>query len=277
MSNQPVYQLTGQSLVRQSEVYQTNGGAVFVNGKAIVIDPGVYKRDLSEFAMLLQPHVVVAGLITHAHWDHILWDSSLGTGPRYCSIGTDFQMKIDETALSSALDQLESQPGNQNGVWDRSRFFAREALVPGEYDLHGFHFELIELPGHCTGQAGFIFSQQGIAFVGDNLSDIEVPTVPHREAIAEYLATLDNLEMKIADLNWIVPGHGTPANLQEALTRLSADRKYLQKLSTHIGLPKTATDPMPARIFLEELQEHRATAGDGWGMHVENLFNIYQE
>jgi glyoxylase-like metal-dependent hydrolase (beta-lactamase superfamily II) len=275
MTDQTVFQLTENILVRQSVLYQTNSSAIIMDGKAIVVDPGVFQFDLEAFNVLLQPSQIAAGLITHAHWDHILWAPSLGNAPRYCSIGTDYQMMVEEPALRTALDQVEAGNAAQSGRWERSRFFDRTALTPGVYDLHGFHFELVELPGHCSGQAGFIFPQQGVAFVGDVLSDIEVPTISNRATSTEYQASLDKLELLIPALTWVVPGHGTPATSAEALARLALDRSYLLKLALHPGIRNLATDASVARVFLEELGEHRALSNDARGMHIENLLNIY--
>lgn len=275
MTDQIVFQLTGNVFVRQSRFYQTNSGAVIIDGKALVIDPGVFPTDLDAFNALLQPNTVAAGLITHAHWDHILWAPSLGNAPRYCSIGTDYQMTIDEPSLRAALDQVEAESGGQYGYWERSRFFDRSALTPGVYDLDGFHFEVVELPGHCPDQTGFVFVNEGVAFVGDVLSDVEVPTVPNRTAITDYLATFNKLEGVITTVQWVVPGHGMPASQTEALGRINLDRAYLTKLASHPGMQNLASNGWIARAFLEELGEQRANSSDAWGMHVENLVNIY--
>lgn len=275
MTDQIVFQLTGNVLVRQSRLYQTNSGAVTLNGKAVVIDPGVFPTDLDALNTLLQPNTVAAGLITHAHWDHILWSPSFGGTPRYCSIGTDYQMTIDERTLRAALDQVETENGGQYGYWERSRFFDRSALTPGVYDLHGFQFELIELPGHTPDQSGFVFANEAVAFVGDVLSDVEVTTVANRAAITDYLATLNKLEGLINTLQWVVPGHGTPASRSEALGRLMLDRAYLTKLAAHPGMQNLASNEWIARAFLEELNEQRANSSDSWGMHLENLIKIY--
>jgi len=275
MTDQTVFQLTANVLVRQSRFYQTNSAAVIMDGKALVIDPGVFPTDLEAFSALLQPYQVAAGLITHAHWDHILWGPSLGGAPRYCSIGTDYQMTVDEQALRSALDQVEAESGGQYGYWERSRFFDRSALTPGVYDLHGFHVEVVELPGHTPDQTGYVFANEGVAFVGDVLSDVEVPTVPNRAAVTDYLAALNKLEGVINTVQWVVPGHGTPASQSEAFGRIKLDRDYLSKLAAHPGMQNLASDEWIARAFLEELGEQRANSSDGWGMHLENLINIF--
>jgi glyoxylase-like metal-dependent hydrolase (beta-lactamase superfamily II) len=275
MTDQTVFQLTGNVLVRQSRLYQTNSGAVTLNGKAVVIDPGVYQSDLDAFGTLLQPYQIVTGLITHAHWDHILWAPTLGGAPRYCSIGTDYQMTVNEQTLRAALDQIEADSRGQYGYWERSRFFDRSALTPGVYDLHGFQFEIIELPGHTPDQIGFVFANEGVAFVGDVLSDVEVPSVPNRVAITDYLATLSKLEGVINTVQWVVPGHGMPASQSEALGRLMLDRAYLSKLVSHPGMQNLATNEWIARAFLDELGEQRANSSDAWSMHIENLVNIY--
>jgi hypothetical protein len=107
------------------------------------------------------------------------------------------------------------------------------------------------------------------------LSDVEVPSVPNRVAITDYLATLSKLEGVINTVQWVVPGHGMPASQSEALGRLMLDRAYLSKLVSHPGMQNLATNEWIARAFLDELGEQRANSSDAWSMHIENLVNIY--
>lgn len=274
MSSQTVYQPSPNILVRQSSLYQTNSGIVLAGGKAALVDPGIFKTDLDELDQLRKPHPIAFGLITHAHWDHILWSPRFDPAPRYCSIGTDYHLQLDETSLRAQLQQAEQENGSQFGAWDQARFFDRQVLVPGTYDLESFHFEVVELPGHCPGQAGFVFKDQSVVFVADTLSDAEVPTVPDRASIAIYLETLNQLELIIQQLHWVVPGHGSPATSLEALQRLALDRAYLSSLARFNGFSSPVNRETEARSFLDRLGETRANLEPGWSMHLENLDNV---
>src|SRR5919202_5068980 len=89
-------------LIHESEFLQSN--AVVVQGRAgvLLIDAGVLGHEMVQIAddlrELGQP--VVAGFSTHPHWDHLLWQPSLGSAPRY---GTD-------RCATTARDRL-SDPG----------------------------------------------------------------------------------------------------------------------------------------------------------------------
>lgn len=271
MPSDAVYQLSPNLLVRQSSLYQTNSGIVLAGGRAVLVDPGIFRVDLDELNRLRQPRLVAFGLITHAHWDHLLWSPAFDPAPRYCSVGTDAQMTLDEQALRAQLSQEEAKFGGTISQWDKARFFDRQGLTPGVYDLEGFHFEVVELPGHCPGQAGFIFEDQEAIFVGDTLSDVEVPTISDRASIPAYLAALDTLEARLTHLQWVIPGHGTPATAVEALNRLALDRAYLTRLSGFVGFANGTDRQAEARFFLDQLGETRADLEPAWSMHLENL------
>ena len=72
-------------VVHQSNFLRSN--AVVVQGRAgvLLIDPGVRGDEMTclanDLRELGQP--VVAGFSTHPYWDHLLWQASLGTAPRY--------------------------------------------------------------------------------------------------------------------------------------------------------------------------------------------------
>src|SRR5256714_14376429 len=73
--------------VRQSEWVWSNAIVVRGEGGLILVDPGIDGSDLNQLAddvdRLGIP--VGAGLSTHPHWDHLLWDSRFGDVARYAA------------------------------------------------------------------------------------------------------------------------------------------------------------------------------------------------
>ena len=73
-------------------------------------------------------------------------------------------------------------------------------------------------------------------FAADTLSNTEPPSIEgSQQSCLDYLESLETLKALIDRVDWIVPGHGNPANPSEAKKRLEMDQRYLRPY-THCGL-----------------------------------------
>ncbi len=135
------------------------------------------------------------------------------------------------------------------------------------------------MPGHADGQAALVLPEHGACFVADNLSDIEVPSVNEgSQSIAVYLRTLDRLRDVIDRVEWIVPGHGSPANREEAQRRLDADRRYLQAIGPAVDMARAGEGAEEiAQRVLRELDEQRASSELAASMHLDNIRQLLAE
>jgi glyoxylase-like metal-dependent hydrolase (beta-lactamase superfamily II) len=72
--SQPVTQLTPVLWVAQSRLFHTNSSIFISEGRACLVDPGIYPDEIEGIAAFLveQGAVADAIVLTHIHWDHIL-------------------------------------------------------------------------------------------------------------------------------------------------------------------------------------------------------------
>lgn len=272
-----MHHLTPKVSIRQSRLWQTNTGIVQGPHGTLLVDPGVFPEEM--IAVAEGAGDVAAGFATHAHWDHVLWHPRFGIKtPRYASRETVAWLQQDPDRILNNLTNTAREFGS-GGDWDCSLLFAEQPLPWGQGSIAGIACELLPVPGHADGQATLLLPEHGVAFVADTLSDIEIPSVDGgSRGIAIYLQTLDRLQGVIDRVEWIVPGHGSPADHRDAQRRLDADRRYLEALVPAVygaGAGEGAGD-IAARV-LQDLDEHRGESGLSAAMHLENIQELVAE
>lgn len=272
-----MHELTPQVSVHQSRLWQTNTGIVRGPQGTLLIDPGIYPEEMAAIARTAGN--VAAGFATHAHWDHVLWHADFGIEvSRYASTETVAWLQQDRDRILNNLTNAEHEYGLADS-WDRSLLFAEQPLPWGQGSIAGIDCELLPVPGHADGQAALLLPEHGMAFVADTLSDIEIPSVDGgSRGIAIYLQTLDRLQALIDRVEWIVPGHGSPANRDEAQRRLDTDRRYLEALGPAVRQARKGEsgEEIAARL-LHEMDERRASSDLAASMHLENIQALVTE
>ena len=228
-------QITAEISINTSQLWETNTGIIHGPEGTILVDPGIFEQEFERVSAVAGR--IVAGFCTHAHWDHVLWHRSLGENvPRYATSETIALIQKDRERILNHLTNTEAyiaELGESDGseLWDRNQLFREQPITWGPGTIAGMNVEVLHVPGHEDGQAALVLPDHGVAFVADTLSDIETPSIQHgSRAVALYLNTLDRLQTVIDRVEWIVPGHGKPADRAEAQRRLDADRRYLEAL-----------------------------------------------
>jgi glyoxylase-like metal-dependent hydrolase (beta-lactamase superfamily II) len=225
-------------LIHESAFMQSN--AIVVQGGAgvLLIDPGVTGNEIVCLANDLRSlgQRVVAGFSTHPHWDHLLWHAQLGTAPRY---GT-------ARCAATVRDRL-SDPGT------KARIAAQ--LIPPDIAEHvpldllglitglpagttripwdGPRVRIIEHQGHASGHAALLIEDRGVLVAGDMLSDVLIPMLDLNDTadpVEDYLAALRLLEGVAADVDVLVPGHGSTGGADQVRARIEQDRAYVHAL-----------------------------------------------
>lgn len=269
--------LTPHVSLHQSRLWQTNTGIVQGPQGTLLIDPGIYPEEMDAIAAASSE--VFAGFSTHAHWDHVLWQAGFGIDvPRYASTETVALLNSDSNRIRKSLADAERAFGLTDS-WDDSLLFTEQPMPWGRGSIASIACELMPVPGHADGQAALLLPEHGVAFVADTLSDIEIPSVDGgSRGVAIYLQTLDRLQTVIDRVEWIVPGHGSPANQGEAQRRLDADRRYLEALGPAVCQAREGegAEEIAARV-LHELDEHRAASELASAMHLENIQALVEE
>lgn len=263
--------LTPNISVLQSHLWHTNTGIIHTSQGSVLIDPGIFPDEFA--AIAAEAGSVAAGFCTHAHWDHLLWHESFGAQtPRFATSATVALIRKDRDRILKNLSNMEAQVGEQP-LWNRSLLFAEQPMEWGSGNIAGLEVELLHIPGHCDGQAALVLPEHDVAFVADTLSDVETPAIyGGSRDIALYLRTLNRLQKVIDRVDWIVPGHGSPANRDDAQRRLDADRRYLQALVPMVNEAEAGEGAEQiARRMLVELEDTRAESELAWSMHLHNI------
>jgi glyoxylase-like metal-dependent hydrolase (beta-lactamase superfamily II) len=259
-------------LVHQSEFCQSNAVVVQSQAGALLIDAGIYGHEMACLADDLSEsgQAVVASFSTHSHWDHVLWHAGLGAAPRYATArcaadardqraGAGWKARIAEWIPPDIAEQIS---------WD---LFGLVTGVPAETALipwDGPHVRILEHQAHAPGHAALLIEERGVLVAGDMLSDVLIPMLDVYEAaepIEDYLAALLLLEGAAADVDVLVPGHGSVGGADQVRERIDQDRAYVHGLRA----PSAVVDPRVG-----------PSAKDGWewvaSVHARQLEQIAQ-
>lgn len=232
-SRTPLTEVAPGVLVATAGLYRTTTTVVSAGGRCLVVDPAVEPADLDLLAGELRDAGLtpVAGLATHAHWDHLLWSTALGDVPRWASGRTARDARTGRARLVAEADA--SAPGHDHRLTGRVR-----PLPADEVPWEGPLARTVVHDAHAPGHTAVLLQDLGVLLAGDMLSDLEVPLLhlPHGghpdEPVATYRWSLDLLEALVAGagVQVLVPGHGTVATGARIAARFAADRAYLGAL-----------------------------------------------
>jgi glyoxylase-like metal-dependent hydrolase (beta-lactamase superfamily II) len=252
-------------LVHESEFCQSNAVVVQGGGGVLLIDAGVLGDELACLANDLSDsgQTVVVGFSTHPHWDHLLWHPRLGEAPRY---GTARCADTARDRLSNGIDARrfgipDEVPLDLLGLI--TGLPADTARIPWD----GPEVRITEHQAHAPGHAALLIAERGVLVAGDMLSDVLIPMLDLNAAdpIQDYLAALRLLDGVAADVDVVVPGHGSIGGADQVHARIDEDRAYVHAL----GDAHVPSDP---RIG--------PSAKDGWdwvaGVHERQLQHLTQ-
>ncbi len=208
------------------------GGGPAGQSPALLIDPAWEPDELAGLAAELAALGLcpVAGLATHAHYDHLLWHPDFGAPPRWASAATALQARAGRAAGLAALgpawpDQLAGLYGAVEAVPGTEKSGA--AMLPWD----GPAVQLLVHNAHVRGHTAAWLPDRGVLIAGDMLSDVELPLPDEGPgALAAYAAGLDALAPFARRAALVIPGHGSPT--AGGAARLDADRRYLDAVTS---------------------------------------------
>ena len=266
--------------VHQSRYWHTNSGLLRGTSGFVLVDPAITASDLTEIADFAQPAGVALGLVTHAHWDHLLWSARFGPAtPRFTLAAVREQIQSTREDVLVELHDFEVQNCAGEVQWDRDLLFQEVALPSGAQRMAGFNLEVWPIAGHSRAQAAYLFPEEGLLFCADTLSDEEVPTLDSFETgLAEYSRSLERLSTLLGQAGHIIPGHGQAADRHEAERRLALDCNYLEYLSQlRLEQMDSSALEQAAHTMLCDLGEWRADTPAGWQLHWQNITRLAKE
>jgi len=224
-------------LIHQSEFLQSN--AVVVHGRAgvLLIDPGVHGYEMAALANDLSDsgQTVVAGFSTHPHWDHLLWHARLGEAPRYGTARCAADIRAFLSNPHWKDDVAEELPPEVAGdvPLDLLGLITGLPAETTQVPWDGPQIRIIEHQAHAPGHAALLIEERRVLVAGDMLSDVLIPMLNLNgpaDPIEDYLAALRLLEGVAADVDVVIPGHGSIGGADQIRTRIGQDRAYVHAL-----------------------------------------------
>lgn len=237
--------------------WRTRTTVVVDRDRCLVVDPALTPPELERLAedLAARGWRPVAGFATHAHWDHVLWSTSLGDVPRWATAESVTRVALDRDRLLREADA--EAPGHDHALVGRlTAVPPAPADVPAQVPWGGPRAVVLPYGGHCAGSAALVLPHAGVLLAGDVLSDVEIPLLDPEAAdpVGDYLRTLDSVEQAVErwDVSVVVPGHGAPCDRAGFAERVRADRAYLAALSAGVEVDDARLeDP-------EQVREHIA-------------------
>jgi glyoxylase-like metal-dependent hydrolase (beta-lactamase superfamily II) len=202
-------------------------------GESFVIDSPVLPDELDALPALMDQARFPApsGLLaTHGDWDHLLGRLAFSGLALGCA--------------ESTAERLAGAPGEAQRelrAFDEELMIARaqplalgsvQALpVPGRCEIGARELELHAATGHTPDGMAVLIGWASVLVAGDYLSQLELPTLNDGGEVTPYLATLERLRPLLAQVAYVVPGHGPVLGRDQALAVLEEDASYLRALA----------------------------------------------
>lgn len=245
-----------------SRIWQTTCTAVRAGEEGLLIDSPVYPDELDALPDVLeQAGFPVAGLlVTHADWDHLLGRLAFPDATLGCGESTASRLRAEPGGAQRELRRFDEE----NYVERRPALALAgvQALpIPGRLSLGADReLELHPAEGHTSDGIAISIPWAGIIVCGDYLSPVEIPVLADDGSIEAYLDTLKRLRPLLAQVETVVPGHGSPLTGAEARQVLSEDESYLTELvrqASSVPLPPERHSAAQERIHKQNLARAR--------------------
>jgi len=222
--------------VHESEFIQSNTTVVRGRDGVLLVDPGITRDEMADLAADLRElgRPVVAAFSTHPDWDHLLWHPDLGDAPRY---GTALNAATISKVLASPDWQeqvAEGLPPEHADDIPMDLLGRITGLPEGTTELpwDGPTIRIIEHRAHAAGHAALLIAESRVLVAGDMLSDILMPflDLAAPDPVGDYLAALQRFDDVAADVDVVVPGHGSVGTGDDLRARIALDRVYTETL-----------------------------------------------
>lgn len=271
----PATQWTPALWVQQSRLYQTNSGILIQDGRACLIDPGIFPAEIAALVRLVATKgaAVESIILTHSHWDHLLGPVHFPGVPVVTHAAYPATVAAHGDAQARAVAAWAARHrikcGHPFSVPPPTTTVTAPMDMPwGSLTLHIAH-----APGHWPDQITLYDPAGGVLWAADMLSDREIPFVSHSlTAYRETLARLAGL-----DIGVLVPGHGQPtADRAEIAARLAADSGYLADLQARVGAAVAGGLTLEETVVICARMPYRRRAANA-GPHRWNIESAYRE
>jgi hydroxyacylglutathione hydrolase len=218
----------------EASLWSTTSLLVVADGESLVVDPAISAEEVAAIGRRAQEldAPIRYVLITHGDWDHVC---GIAAFPEAMAV---MGAETAERVVSRGDDVLR-QSAAHYGLEISGSPRADQTFARGSAIAHGpFVVETFPLTGHTEDGTGYRIRELGLLIVGDHLSPVEFPFAKSPAAYRFTLAGLiDTLRADPPEI--VIPGHGPPLAVEEALRIAEADLAYLRSL--HAAVAGAAT------------------------------------
>lgn len=202
--------------------YRTNCYLLEHEKRSWIVDPGFESSRIIEYVQQSGLDVV-AVLLTHTHWDHVMGLPDLMT--TFPSLRL-FAHRSDAVHLGAAGGLKMATLVRRIDPWNEKKFRALLERLPEATDLldgdenldmgHGRLLHVLHTPGHTPGSVCFHDAQQGVLFSGDTLfyQAIGRTDVPGGDQQV-ILASIRSKLLTLAGDTVVLPGHGRSSTIAQ--------------------------------------------------------------
>lgn len=176
----------------------------------LVLDPGSdWKKIQRKLQEIAKP--VTAILLTHTHYDHIMSLDRVRDGfanpPVYVAAS-------EASWLYSPEDNLSGLPRHDDMADVICRPAEEVYRYQQDYDLDGFHFYVLETPGHSIGGISLVFPEERLVLTGDalfceSIGRTDLPT----GSLDQLLTSIRSQLLTLPKDYRVFPGHGNDTSI----------------------------------------------------------------
>lgn len=194
--------------------------------RAVVIDTGTGIGDLKQVVSELT-ELPVSVVNTHTHWDHIGSNSQFEETA--CFNNEDCIRKLQEGVENEPLTESVTgdsiwkplPEGFDATTWSILPVEPTTLLEDGDLiDLGERTLEVIYTPGHSPGSICLLDRKNRILFTGDTFFPGPLYAYPEDVDIEDYIASLEKLNSRINEYDYLCSGHNDPWVKSEVITRV---------------------------------------------------------
>ncbi len=195
--------------------------------KAVVIDTGTGIGNLKQVVSMLNS-LPVSVVNTHGHWDHIgnnhqfkeiacYNDSTCLNRLRSGMDNASLQRSITGDSLWKPLPE-----GFDPATWKIPPVNPTTLLEEGDtIELGGRTLEVIHTPGHSPGSMCLLDKKNRILFTGDTFFPGPLYAYPEDVDIEDYMTSIDKLEERLDEYDYLCSGHNDPWVKSEVILRVA--------------------------------------------------------
>lgn len=225
----------------EAALWRTTSLLVVAERESLVIDPAISSEEVAGIgrrALELDAPIRHV-LITHGDWDHVC---GIAHFPDAAAVmGEETAERVRSRGADAVKRAAETNRLEVPGPPRVDRTFTRGAAIA----LGPFVVETFPLTGHTEDGTGYRIRNLRLLIVGDHLSPVEFPFA---KSPAAYRFTLAGLveTLRADPPDTVIPGHGPPLEVEEALHIAEADLAYLRSLHAAVAGAATHEEALAA-------------------------------